>query len=75
MLQVFYNNININFALTLIYINSGLEYDTCGVCGGDGTDCVGVGRVLPNIIPDNATEVSVLFVCLFVLFFKQLQNI
>ncbi|XP_070541846.1 serine-rich adhesin for platelets-like isoform X2 [Ptychodera flava] len=31
--------------------NSGKTYDTCGVCGGNGTDCVGVGWVTPNFIP------------------------
>ncbi|XP_033123601.1 uncharacterized protein LOC117122201 [Anneissia japonica] len=34
-------------------LNSGKEYDTCGVCGGDGTDCVGIGNVFPNFIPAN----------------------
>ncbi|XP_070541849.1 uncharacterized protein [Ptychodera flava] len=37
--------------------NSGKVYDTCGVCGGDGTDCVGVGWVFPNYIP-TATELE-----------------
>ncbi|XP_077988425.1 uncharacterized protein LOC144442926 [Glandiceps talaboti] len=40
--------------------NSGAVYDACGVCNGTGTDCVGVGWVVPNYIPDNtATEITI----------------
>ncbi|XP_038046839.1 uncharacterized protein LOC119721034 [Patiria miniata] len=38
---------------------SGIEYDACGVCGGDGTNCVAVGVVLPNIVPNVETRVRV----------------
>ncbi|XP_022081345.1 uncharacterized protein LOC110974195 [Acanthaster planci] len=55
---------------------SGVEYDACGVCGGDGTDCVAVGLVIPNIVPNVQTRVRVagagfsagaLLTCLFTL--------
>ncbi|XP_071499141.1 uncharacterized protein [Diadema antillarum] len=39
--------------------NSGLEYDACGTCGGDGSDCVGVLSITPNIVPDKATQIYV----------------
>ncbi|XP_072031498.1 uncharacterized protein [Amphiura filiformis] len=40
--------------------NSGKEYDACGVCGGDGTNCVGVSRVQPNLIPDKLIELGII---------------
>ncbi|KAJ8045834.1 Polycystic kidney disease 1-related protein [Holothuria leucospilota] len=39
--------------------NSGKELDACGVCGGDGTDCVGVGLLVPDYIPDRSVTVTV----------------
>ncbi|XP_070541850.1 uncharacterized protein [Ptychodera flava] len=41
--------------------NSGKTYDACGVCGGTGTDCVGVGWVVPNFIPaDTQIELTII---------------
>ncbi|XP_070541847.1 uncharacterized protein [Ptychodera flava] len=39
--------------------NSGKTFDTCGVCGGNGTDCVGVGWVVPDFIPAD-TEIELI---------------
>ncbi|XP_063969909.1 uncharacterized protein LOC129282805 isoform X3 [Lytechinus pictus] len=32
-------------------INSGLEFDACDICGGDGSDCTAVSSIVPEIIP------------------------
>ncbi|XP_054758721.2 uncharacterized protein LOC129264802 [Lytechinus pictus] len=38
---------------------SGEEYDACGTCGGDGSDCVGVLEITPNVLPNKATKIHV----------------
>ena len=40
--------------------NSGLVYDACGVCGGDGTTCTEIMATVPNTIASSQPSIWVI---------------
>eukprot|EP00794_Sanderia_malayensis_P016680 gene16680-18373_t len=40
--------------------NSGKVFDACGVCGGSGTTCTTITSIVPNVVPNDGRNVTIL---------------